>query len=117
MVWVQRDARARGIAIDEKGLAEATEFLLAADNRAKIVPNPDDPPRAGNPYSLLAAYTLLAFREGGKEGEPAASDVVSKAVSHLLSQQDADGSWKRFEGRSPIMGTTRITASGSDQLS
>jgi hypothetical protein len=72
MVWAQRDARARGLAIDEKGLAEATEFLLAADNRARIVPNPDDPPRAGNPYSLLAAYTVLAFREGGKEAEPAA---------------------------------------------
>src|SRR5262245_47896983 len=62
MVWVQRDARARGFEIDAKGLAEATEFLLATDNRAGVIPKPDEPERAGNPYSLLAAYTVLAFR-------------------------------------------------------
>jgi hypothetical protein len=103
MVWVQRDARARGFEIDAMGLAEATEFLLAADNRAGIVPNPGDPERAGNPYSLLAAYTVLAFRNGGKEAEPAALEVNKKATSHLLSKQESDGSWKRFEGRSPVM--------------
>src|SRR6185436_5336939 len=61
MVWVQRDAQARGFAIDEKGLAEATEFLLAADNRAGIVPKAGEKEREGNPYSLLAAYTIVAF--------------------------------------------------------
>ena len=103
MVWVQRDAQARGFAIDEKGLAEATEFLLAADNRAGIVPQAGEKEREGNPYSLLAAYTVLAFREGGKEADPAAGEVTKVATSHLLSKQEADGSWKRFEGRSPVM--------------
>src|SRR5215510_8221096 len=41
MVWAQRDARLRGFTIDEKGLEEATEFLLAADNRAGVVPKAD----------------------------------------------------------------------------
>ena len=103
MVWVQRDAQARGFAIDEKGLAEATEFLLAVDNRAGIVPKAGEPERAGNPYSLLAAYTVLAFREGGNGAEPAAGEVNKVATTHLLAKQDADGSWKRFEGRSPVM--------------
>jgi hypothetical protein len=53
MVWAQRDARLRGFTIDEKGLEEATEFLLAADNRAGVVPKPDEQERPGNPYSLV----------------------------------------------------------------
>ncbi len=40
MVWAQREARQRGFKIDDKALQEATAFLLAADNRANIIPNP-----------------------------------------------------------------------------
>src|SRR5262245_2584121 len=47
MVWAQRDARQRGLKIDEKGLREATDFLLAADNRAAVVPNPGEEDRPG----------------------------------------------------------------------
>lgn len=102
MVWVQRDARARGFAIDEKGYQEAVEHLLAADNRAGIVPKPEQEERAGNAYSLMAVFTTLAFREGGREPEPAAQEILQKAVEHLLAEQEADGSWKAFAGRPPF---------------
>jgi hypothetical protein len=102
MVWAQRDARQRGFKIDEKGLQEATDFLLAADNRAGILPKPGDPERAGNSFSLLAAYTILAFRDGGKEPEAAAKEIMKKAAAHIIAKQENDGSWKRFEGRPPI---------------
>src|SRR5262245_10919168 len=72
MVWAQRDARLRGFKIDEKGLQEATDFLLAADNRAGLVPNPGEQERPGNPFALLGAFTTLAFREGGQGTEAAA---------------------------------------------
>lgn len=102
MVWVQRDARQRGFAIDEKGLEEATNFLLAADNRAGIVPNPGEPERGGNPFSLLAALTTLAFHDSGKVPEAASQQTLKKATTHILAKQEPDGSWKRFEGRPPI---------------
>src|SRR5262245_13440710 len=102
MVWVQRHAQQRGFAIDEKGLQEATNFLLAADNRAGIVPNPGDPERGGNPFSLLAALTTLAFHDAGKEPEAGVQQTLKKATAHILAKQEPDGSWKRFEGRSPI---------------
>src|SRR5262245_289986 len=55
MVWAQRDARQRGFKIDDKGLKEASDFLLAEDNRAGIVPNPKEKEREGNGFSLMAA--------------------------------------------------------------
>lgn len=103
MVWVQRDAQQRGLKIDDKGYQEATDFLLAADNRANTVPKPDDADRPGNPYALVAVFTTLAYREGGKEPESAAQEVIKKTAAHLLAKRDVDGSWKRFEGRSPVM--------------
>lgn len=102
MVWAQREARERGFAIDEAGLQEATDFLLAADNRAGIVPNPGEGDRPGNPYSLVAVFTTLAFREAGTP-PPAAPEIMAKAAAHVLSKQETDGSWKRFEGRPPLM--------------
>jgi squalene-hopene cyclase-like protein len=103
MVWAQRDARLRGFKIDDKAMQEATDFLLAADNRGNVVPSPAEPERPGNPFSLMSAYTILAFRDGGKSPEPAAQEIMKKAAAHVLAKQQADGSWKRFEGRAPIM--------------
>src|SRR5438132_12577380 len=54
MVRAQRDARQRGFKINDKGLKEATDFLLAADNRAGILLNPGDPERAGSSFALMA---------------------------------------------------------------
>src|SRR5690349_18663818 len=34
LVWAQKEARRRGLKVDEAGLKEGTEFLLAGDNRA-----------------------------------------------------------------------------------
>src|SRR5262245_20128090 len=79
MVWAQRDARVRGFAIDEQGYDEAVEFLLADENRAGIVPKPEDPDRPGNPFSLISAFTIFAFRDGGKGVEPPAQEIIEKA--------------------------------------
>lgn len=102
MVWAQRDARQRGFKIDEQGLQEASDFMLAADNRANIVPNPKEKDREGNGFSLMAAVTIFAFRDGGPAPEPAAAKIMKNATDHLLAKQKADGSWMRFEGRPPI---------------
>src|SRR5262245_34271414 len=77
MVWAQREARERGFPIDEAGLQEATDFMLAADNRANVVPNPGDADRPGNPYSLLAVLTTLAFRESGGAPTAAAQEILA----------------------------------------
>lgn len=103
MVWVQRDARQRGFSIDEKGLKEASDFLLAPDNRARIVPEPGGPPRPDHSYELIGVYTALAFRDGGKAPDPAAQETMMKSAAHVLSRQQADGSWKQFGGRPPIV--------------
>src|ERR1043166_8425363 len=36
MVWTLHEASARGIKINDKALSDAIEYMLAADNRAKI---------------------------------------------------------------------------------
>lgn len=102
MVWAQRDARVRGFTIDEKGLREATDFLLAPDDRARILPVAGEPEPPGSPYSLMAVFTTLAFRDGGRAPESAAEELLRKAATHVLSRQESDGSWKRFEGRPPF---------------
>src|SRR5262249_16131580 len=107
MVWVQRDAQRHGFAIDETALKQASDFLLGPENHASIGPDPGAVARPGTPYSLMAVYTTLALREGGNEPLPAAQEaaaqeIVVKSATHLLSKQDSDGSWKRFEGRPPI---------------
>jgi squalene-hopene/tetraprenyl-beta-curcumene cyclase len=76
--------------------------LLRADDPADNLPKPGDPERAGSPYSLMAVFTILAFREGGEEAEPAVGDLIQRATTHFLASQEADGSWKRFEGRPPF---------------
>lgn len=102
MVWAQRDARQRGFQIDENGLREATDFLLQ-NPRARIEQTPESD---GIRFSPADAYTLLAFRDGGTVAEPAAQDTLKKVAAHLLSTQQADGSWEAFEGHPPIYGAS-----------
>ena len=58
MIWAQREARPRGFKIDDAALKEATDFMLAKENIGAIVPQPGDPERAGNGFSLMATCGL-----------------------------------------------------------
>src|SRR6185295_9836198 len=103
MVWVQKEARGRGVKIDEAGLKEATEFLLAGDNRANILANPDKPVAGEeNSAKMGPLYSLLAFRES-----PAAADVdpdrtIERWTAYLRSKQQADGHWLPHRNRPPV---------------
>ena len=109
MIWVDREARQRGFKVDEPGLKEATDFLLAAENRSAIIPKPGDPERAGNGYSLMALFTILSFRDVGQGPEPAAQEVMKVAAEHLVSKQQADGSWRPFLGNPPFRNPEEVS--------
>ena len=109
MIWADREARQRGFKVDEPGLKEATDFMLVAENRAAIVPNPGDPERPGNGFSLMALQTIFAFRDVGKGPEPAAQEVMKAAAEHLLARQQDDGSWKPFLGRPPLFNPEEVS--------
>ncbi|MBC7821481.1 MAG: terpene cyclase/mutase family protein [Planctomycetaceae bacterium] len=109
MIWVDREARQRGFKVDEPGLKEATDFMLAAENRGAIIPKPGDPERAGNGYSLMALFTILSFRDVGQGPEPAAQEVMKAAAEHLVSKQQADGSWMPFLGNPPFRNPEEVS--------
>lgn len=87
-MWAQRDARLRGFAIDEKGLQEATDFLLAPDNRARILPVAEEPEPPGSPYSLIAVFTTPGRDTLNKINANIglAHDPVSKALFDLVTE-------------------------------
>lgn len=105
MVRVQMEARARGFKINETAHQEALAFLLAADNRAKILPNPGDKkPDNPNLAPLGPAYVLLAF--DGKPPEAHADrEALGKMVSYVIEKQDKEGFWTPPAGRPPIFDT------------
>ena len=102
MVWVQKDARRRGVKVNEAGLQEATEFLLAGDNRANILTNPDVPlPNNENYAKLGPLYALLAFREY-RDPAPDPDQTLPRWTAYLRSKQQADGFWLPHSGRPPM---------------
>lgn len=41
----------------------------------------------------MALFTILCFRDVGQVPEPAAQEIMTVAAEHLVSKQQADGSW------------------------
>jgi hypothetical protein len=103
MVWVQKEARRRSIEVDEAGLQEATEFLLAGDNRANILDNPDKPrPGDENSAKMGPLYALLAFRENPALPAADPDETIPRWTAYLRSKQQADGSWLAHRAKPPI---------------
>jgi squalene-hopene/tetraprenyl-beta-curcumene cyclase len=102
MIWTQKEARRRGLQVNEAALQEATAFMLAGDNRANILSNPDVPlPNNENYAKLGPLYALLAFREHPVPPAQDPDQTVPRWTAYLRSKQQADGFWLPHSGRPP----------------
>ena len=96
-LWAMNEARGQGFQVDEAALAEITAWSLATDNRAKLIAAEGTPNSEG--LSVGAVYTVLGVRAGRGDAAP---EGLDRFESHIVSRQQADGSWKSPEGRAPL---------------
>lgn len=102
MIWTQKEARRRGFKVNEAALQEATAFMLAGDNRANILTNPDVPhPGDENFAKLGPLYAMMAFREHPVPPEADPDATIPRWTAYLRSKQQADGFWLPHSGRPP----------------
>lgn len=103
LVWTQRAAQRRGIKVDEAGLKEATERLLAGDNRANILANPDKPLPGNEQFATLGPlYATLVFRENRVPPPPDPDKTLPRWTAYLRSKQQPGGFWLPHTGRPPF---------------
>jgi len=102
MIWTQKEARRRGLNVNEAALQEATVFMLAGDDRANILSNPDVPLLNNeNPAMLGPLYAMMAFREHPVPQAVDTDGTIPRWTAYLRSKQQADGFWLPHSGRPP----------------
>jgi len=102
MIWTQKEARRRGLNVNEAALQEATVFMLAGDDRANILSNPDVPLlNDENPAMLGPLYAMMAFREHPVPQAVDTDGTIPRWTAYLRSKQHADGFWLPHSGRPP----------------
>jgi hypothetical protein len=101
VVWAMREARGRGIAVDEPELAGLTKWMAESGDGKFAMTRPAGTPHAASPKAMYFALAL------GVNPEP---DAVSRAgLKRLLKtvedEQTENGSWSAWPGsRAPILG-------------
>lgn len=102
MTWAMHAAKRHDIGIDEELLKEATDWHFAEGDPAKIIQTATESEENPypNPLSLNTAYMLLSESNG--PNDMARRPMVAKFLKHVVEVQQADGSWREFQGRPPI---------------
>jgi hypothetical protein len=109
IIWSMREAKQRGIAVDEPVLAELTKWIAESGDGKTGVARPPEVPRALNEKAVNFALALAA--------DPAPDDVSREGMKRLLQTVESDqvdnGSWNSWpDTRPPIFGNSdeRTTA-------
>jgi hypothetical protein len=103
VIWSMREAKQRGIAVDEPVLAELTKWVAESGDGTTGVARPAGVPKALNTKAVYFALALAA------DPRP---DAVSQAgmklfVKTMTSDQTENGSWASWpETRPPFFGTS-----------
>jgi hypothetical protein len=103
VIWSMREAKQRGLAVDEPVLAELTKWVAESGEGKTGVPRPAGIPKALNTKAVYFALALAA--------DPL-PDAVSQAgmklfVKTMTSDQTESGSWASWpETRPPIFGNS-----------
>jgi squalene-hopene/tetraprenyl-beta-curcumene cyclase len=101
MLWALGEARGAGFAVDETVAAEFASWSLATDGAAKVIAAEGSPGAAV--YSLAAVYTTLGVSaRSDADADPATRDGLGRMAAHIVSRQQADGSWAGPDGRPPL---------------
>jgi hypothetical protein len=108
-IWALNEAKKSGYAVDEKTLAEMTDWVSAPDDRARAVPV--FPAKAEKPVHQNALLLAVAL-EAGEPREGASREALSRFRSVLRADQRPDGSWGLPpNGRPPMIGDpVQVTA-------
>ena len=103
VIWAMREAKGRGIAVDESELKGLTKWMAESGDGKFVMARPATAPHAASPKAMYFALAL------GADPEP---DAVSRAgIKRLLktvkNEQTDDGSWSAWPGsRPPILGSS-----------
>src|SRR5215469_2079237 len=101
VIWAMREARGRGITVDEPELAGLTKWMAESGDGKFAMTRPANAPHAASPKAMYFALAL------GVDPEP---DAVSRSgMKRLLKtvkdEQTDNGSWSVWPGsRPPILG-------------
>jgi squalene-hopene/tetraprenyl-beta-curcumene cyclase len=105
MVWSLNEAKHHGYQINDKSLAEVTEWALVAKNHNSVFPElPLDKNKSETDFlgPLNLALGLGAIRNPNA----AQSAARQRLLKHTLSRQEADGSWNANSGGRPPVHST-----------
>src|SRR5262249_11157015 len=112
MIWTFNEARAAGYSVDEKALAEITEWAFdMKTNSLTEQPPPRDLINLGWVYLLLSVESAPAFQTSSHVVHNASTNDNSMPidrqtfVQQIVRKQAADGSWgKPLDERIPLGG-------------
>lgn len=101
VVWSMREAKQRGITVDEKVLADLTKWLAESGDGKTGVPRPADKPNALNTKALYFALALGV----DSHPDPASREGLKLLLKTVKSDQNENGSWSAWtETRPPFFG-------------
>lgn len=102
MVWTLTEAHRAGYAVNRLSLMEASNWLLAPDNRAGLMP-PKVPTQPWHKeLALVVAVTAVATADQPNSDD--AAKVRAAFAAHVRSRQSTDGGWRISTGRKPLFG-------------
>src|SRR5262249_26535579 len=106
VVWSMREARHRGLAVDEPVLAELTSWLAASGNGTTGVPRPAGIPKALNSPAVYYALALGADRPA----DAASQEALQRFWKTIKNDQGENGVWFSWpDTRPPIFGNSDQT--------
>src|SRR5262245_50135250 len=93
-IWALNEGKKRGYAVDEKALAELTDWVVGKEYLDKLIQKP----AKQEEVEINQAPLLIAL--GIEAGDAKAShEGLKKLLASVVSDQRKDGSWKRTEAR------------------
>lgn len=92
MCWAVNEARRVGIKVNETAYQAARNWMLQADNAAKVLPNPPASPDEPVELSYVATYATLGviFDE---TADPNTLQQLSPLLQHVVATQKPSGEW------------------------
>jgi squalene-hopene/tetraprenyl-beta-curcumene cyclase len=108
MVWSLNEAKHHGYQVNDKSLAEVTEWALVAKNHNSVFPelpldkNKTEPDFLG-PLNLALALGAV------RNPDAAQTTARQRLLRHALTRQELDGSWNANSGGRPPVHSTPYT--------
>lgn len=114
VVWSLREAKLRGLAVDEPVLAELTQWMAQSGDGKVSLPRPEGRPKAFNSKAL---YFSLALAADPQPDEPTRQGRAA-LLATVKADQTEDGAWSAWpDTRPPIFGPSDDTLTSLAALS